>query len=260
MAKVPSLIKRFSDKTNYTFSNYTLFEEALTHPSVVRCRDDVGRIRNSERLEFLGDSVLNMVVSDFLFKMFPDEKEGKLSSRRRHLVDGKTLSEIAKSISLCEFIIKDKENGGHCNAKSLENAIEAIIGAIYIDSGYESAKEFVLKYWGTLAKEREDYVDPKSSLQQWSLTNRYPLPSYRTISETGPPHNMRFTVRANVHCLGTATAIASTKKEAQTKAAEMLLIKLNSLNNKSNDCTSESEAELQNGEQHITSEQSTVSE
>lgn len=235
-----SLANKLANRINYSFKNTQLLEEALTHPSVVRSRNEIDKIKHSERYEFVGDSVLNLVITDMLFKMFPDEKVGRLTVRRKHLVDGNTLSEVAKNIHLCDLIIKDNNNSGKCNAKSLENALEALIGAIYFDSGYDKAREFILQYWETIAKEREAYEDPKTALQQWALNNKQPLPSYRTIHESGPKHKPLFTVRANVYYLGTATATAFNKKEAQTKAAEILLRKLKTPDN--NNCESATES------------------
>ncbi|WP_168464116.1 ribonuclease III [Wolbachia endosymbiont of Ctenocephalides felis wCfeT] len=214
---------------NYEFTDSAILEEALTHPSVNK-RNDKNQIVSYERLEFLGDSVLNMVISAMLFKLFPDEKEGALAKRKTDLVCGSTITHVAKEIELNNFIIMNNSercNGGRSNAKNLENTLEALIGAIYIDGGFASAEKFVTQHWEELAKNiQTPPQDPKTSLQEWTQKNKLPLPEYELIKQTGPAHNPEFTISVCIENYGKASARATSKKVAEQKAAELMLEKI----------------------------------
>ncbi|QKX02026.1 ribonuclease III [Wolbachia endosymbiont of Dirofilaria (Dirofilaria) immitis] len=215
---------------NYRFKNYSILEEALTHPSLNK-RNSKNQIENYERLEFLGDSILNMVVSTILFKLFPKEKEGELAKRKTDLVCGNTIANVAKVIKLGDFIIMNNSercNGGKCNLKNLENALEALIGAIYIDGGFRNVERFVTQYWKKLAKYMlNPPQDPKTSLQEWTQKNKLPLPEYELIKQAGPAHNPEFTISVYIKNYGRVSACASSKKVAEQKAAELMLEKVN---------------------------------
>lgn len=214
---------------NYQFTDHAILEEALTHPSVNK-RNSEDQIVSYERLEFLGDSILNMVVSAMLFKMFPEEKEGALAKRKTDLVCGSTIANVAKEIELGNFIIMNNSercNGGKCNLKNLENSLEALIGAIYIDGGLESVEKFIIRHWEKLAKDILDPPqDPKTSLQEWTQKNKLPLPEYELVKQTGPAHNPEFTISIFIENYGKVSACASSKKIAEQKAAELILEKI----------------------------------
>ncbi len=214
---------------NYKFTDHAILEEALTHPSVNK-RNSEDQIVSYERLEFLGDSILNMVVSAMLFKMFPEEKEGALAKRKTDLVCGSTIANVAKEIELGNFIIMNNSercNGGKCNLKNLENSLEALIGAIYIDGGLESVEKFIIRHWEKLAKDIIDPPqDPKTSLQEWTQKNKLPLPEYELVKQTGPAHNPEFTISIFIENYGKVSACASSKKIAEQKAAELILEKI----------------------------------
>ncbi len=214
---------------NYKFTDHAILEEALTHPSVNK-RNSEDQIVSYERLEFLGDSILNMVVSAMLFKMFPEEKEGALAKRKTDLVCGSTIANVAKEIELGNFIIMNNSercNGGKCNLKNLENSLEALIGAIYIDGGLESVEKFIIRHWEKLAKDILDPPqDPKTSLQEWTQKNKLPLPEYELVKQTGPAHNPEFTISIFIENYGKVSACASSKKIAEQKAAELMLEKI----------------------------------
>ncbi len=214
---------------NYKFTDHAILEEALTHPSVNK-RNSEDQIVSYERLEFLGDSILNMVVSAMLFKMFPEEKEGALAKRKTDLVCGSTIANVAKEIELGNFIIMNNSercNGGKCNLKNLENSLEALIGAIYIDGGLESVEKFIIRHWEKLAKDILDPPqDPKTSLQEWTQKNKLPLPEYELVKQTGPAHNPEFTISIFIENYGKVSACASSKKIAEQKAAELILEKI----------------------------------
>ncbi len=214
---------------NYQFTDHAILEEALTHPSVNK-RNSEDQIVSYERLEFFGDSILNMVVSAMLFKMFPEEKEGALAKRKTDLVCGSTIANVAKEIELGNFIIMNNSercNGGKCNLKNLENSLEALIGAIYIDGGLESVEKFIIRHWEKLAKDILDPPqDPKTSLQEWTQKNKLPLPEYELVKQTGPAHNPEFTISIFIENYGKVSACASSKKIAEQKAAELMLEKI----------------------------------
>ncbi|AAW70691.1 dsRNA-specific ribonuclease [Wolbachia endosymbiont strain TRS of Brugia malayi] len=215
---------------NYRFKNDAILEEALTHPSLNK-RNSKNQIENYERLEFLGDSILNMIVSAILFRLFPKEKEGALARRKTDLVCGNTIANVAKEIKLGNFIIMNNSercNGGKRNLKNLENALEALIGAIYIDGGFANVKKFVTKHWEERAKGMLSLPqDPKTSLQEWTQKNKLPLPEYELMKQTGPAHSPEFTISICIENYGKVFACASSKKVAEQKAAELMLEKIN---------------------------------
>jgi len=215
---------------NYRFKNDAILEEALTHPSLNK-RNSKNQTENYERLEFLGDSILNMIVSAILFKLFPEEREGALAKRKTDLVCGSTIANVAKEIKLGDFIIMNNSercNGGKCNLKNLENALEALIGAIYTDGGFKNVERFVTQHWEKLAKDMLiPPQDPKTSLQEWTQKNKLPLPEYELAKQTGPAHNPEFTISIRTENYGEVSACASSKKVAEQKAAELMLEKIN---------------------------------
>ncbi|WCR57788.1 ribonuclease III [Wolbachia endosymbiont of Ctenocephalides felis wCfeJ] len=217
--------------TNYRFKNDAILEEALTHPSLNK-RNSKNQIENYERLEFLGDSILNMVVSTILFKLFPEEKEGALAKRKTDLVCGSTIANVAKEIKLGDFIIMNNSercNGGKRNLKNLENALEALIGAIYIDGGFKNVERFITQHWEKLANNMLiPPQDPKTSLQEWTQKNKLPLPEYELAKQTGPAHSPEFTISVCIEDHGKVSARAFSKKVAEQKAAELMLEKINS--------------------------------
>ncbi|MFP3035928.1 MAG: ribonuclease III [Wolbachia sp.] len=215
---------------NYRFKNDAILEEALTHPSLNK-RNSKNQTENYERLEFLGDSILNMIVSAILFKLFPKEREGALAKRKTDLVCGSTIANVAKEIELGDFILMNNSercNGRKCNLKNLGNALEALIGAIYIDGGFKSVERFVTQHWEKLAKDMLiPPQDPKTSLQEWTQKNKLPLPEYALAKQTGPAHNPEFTISIRIENYGEVSAYASSKKVAEQKAAELMLEKIN---------------------------------
>jgi len=219
------LIQELSQIIDYKFQNLNLLEKALTHPSVSKLE---GNKDNYERLEFLGDKVLGLVISDFLVKKFEKEKEGDLSKRQAILVSGETLSKIAKSIKLDEFIKLSRgeiKSGGKNNKSNLENCLEALIGAIYLDSDLSNAQKFILNFWQDYLKSNEKpKKDPITKLQEIVQGKTKELPQYKTEKVGGTDHDPIF--------LSTVTlpdskqefqARGSSKKEAQKNASELAL-------------------------------------
>lgn len=196
-----------------------LWLEALTHGST-------GRERNYERLEFLGDRVLGLCVAEWLFESSGDA-EGKLSQRLNALVSRATCARVARSISLGEQMVLGKQardDGGHESDNILGDVMEALIGACFVEHGFDQARKMVRALWaGEVEGKAGKRKHPKSALQEWTVGNKKRMPEYSLVERSGPDHNLRFTVRVEVHGIGEAEATASSKQEAETLAAEEFL-------------------------------------
>lgn len=211
----------------YSFRNNSLLEEALSHPSINHnLHKNEAKRPNYERLEFLGDSVLSLIISEMLFNKFTDLSEGKLAELRSRLVCRDMLAEIAEHIGLSEYIIMapgEVQIGSRHNKNILENVIEAIIAAIYIDGSLQESKKFVTKFWTRYLDTLDiKQINPKSELQELAQSQFKTLPKYIIIEDTGPDHNKVFTVRAELGAYS-AQASGNSKKEAEKQAAQNLL-------------------------------------
>ena len=218
------------EKIGYKFNNISILEQALTHSSYSNELSQKGvECSCNERLEFLGDSVLSIIVSEYLFEQYTGEAEGKLTNRRRELVCEKALAHYAKKLSLGDYLRLGRgedKNGGRDNKSILADAFEALLAAIYLDAGADGKKEvskFLLPYiknemsaW-SISGESIDY---KTLLQQFTQQTDGELPDYVEISESGPAHMKKFgvEVRLNNNIIGRGQG--KTKKEAEQKAAE----------------------------------------
>jgi ribonuclease-3 len=219
----------------YRFSHPELLTEALTHPSAIgpqprRRGRRIPRAHGYERLEFLGDRVLGLVVAELLWRRFATEPEGALTRRLTALVRRESLARVAAEIGLDRFLILSRSEaaaGGARNAGILADLCEAVIAAIYVDGGFEAARGFVERWWepliGTMAAPPRD---PKTSLQEWAQGRGLGLPVYRLIETSGPDHGKRFTVGVAVQGADEATATAGSKRAAETAAAAALLQRL----------------------------------
>jgi len=193
-----------------------LWEEALTHASTADKR-------NYERLEFLGDRVLGLSIAEMLFER-GDEPEGKLSQRLNALVSRVVCAQIARGIDLAAHIRLGKQardDGGQDSDNILGDVMEALIGARFVESGFEAARDMVRVLWeesvlGKTGKRKH----PKSALQEWAAGNRRRMPEYKLLDRSGPDHAARFTVAVQVHGIGEAQATSNSKQDAETLAAE----------------------------------------
>jgi ribonuclease III len=221
----------------YAFVRPALLNEALTHPSALgsmpargRRRPREGSDRSYERLEFLGDRVLGLVIADLLWRRFESEPEGHLTRRLAHLVRREALARVAAEMGLGAYLIlsrAERAMGAASNPAILADVCEALIAAIYLDSGFEAAAAFVRRFWQPLIDEMEGPPrDPKTALQEWAQARGLALPSYELVGSTGPDHALSFTVAASVAGGHRATATASSKRLAEARAAEMLLEQL----------------------------------
>lgn len=215
-------------KLNYKFKNKKLLELALTHPSMSKN----GVAGNYERLEFLGDSVIGLVVADMVYKRFGDLPEGKLALIHSTLVRKSTLAKIAEKLALGKYLIMDygeAASGGRENPKNLEDALEALIGAIYLDSSFTEVQEFMVPLWSEHFSDNLAFADKdaKSELQEWAQKLGKPIPEYKVINQTGAPHNPTFTIELHVEGLKPLQAKGSSKKEAQILVATKMLAQVN---------------------------------
>jgi len=196
-----------------------LWLEALTHGST-------GHARNYERLEFLGDRVLGLAVADWLHELGTGD-EGKLSQRLNALVSRTTCAEIARSIELGKHMQLGKqarEDGGYDSDNILGDVMEALLGASFLEQGFEATRMVVRRLWSDLVTgQTGQRKHPKSALQEWAAGNRRKMPEYKLIERSGPDHAARFTVAVSVKGIGEAEAVGSSKQEAETLAAEEFL-------------------------------------
>ena len=211
----------------YKFTNKKLLDEALTHPSISMQKAESDAIFNYERLEFLGDAVLALVVAELLVNKYPTEREGALAKRHSGLVHGEALAIIAEGLGIAEYIMMtsgEAASGGRQNRSNMENTLEAIIGAIYMDGGIEAGKTFISKHW---AKAIEEMIEPpkdaKTSLQEWAQGRGLPIPVYEVITTSGPAHEPHFVVRVTVVGFDPVESAGGSKKKAEKSAAEILL-------------------------------------
>lgn len=208
---------------DYRFKTAELFERALTHRSAPG--------RSNERLEFLGDAVLDFVVSDVLFRAFPNAAEGDLSRLRSHLVKDASLARLAKELGLGEHLSLgsgEKKSGGNRRESILADALEALFGAVYLDDGFDAVVAVIHRAYGERFEqfpEFDDLRDPKTRLQEWLQARGLGLPSYELVETTGKAHNQRFSVRAIVQG-DEAGGDGTSRRNAEQKAAESLLLSL----------------------------------
>jgi ribonuclease-3 len=226
-----NLLVNFQKVLNYKFKNEALLQEALTHKSF-SVEENRAQAHN-ERLEFLGDSILNFIIAEKLLKIFPEEQEGVLSKKRASLVNLNKLAEVAKAFKLDEYIQfgpGEIKQGNHLNGRIQGSCIEAIIGAIYLDGGLEECREWVLEQFTKddfFSESSASYsTDYKSRLQE--LTQKYKLgtPLYELIFTTGPSHKPQFLISLKLNDSEKSRADGASKKNAEQKAAELYLNEL----------------------------------
>jgi len=206
----------------YEFRDRELLHKALTHGSAV-----ADPSATYERLEFVGDRVLSLVVAEMLFERFPDENEGKLARRSTALVRRETLAEVAGEIGLGPHIVMssgEAEAGGRENPSLLADVCESVIAALYLDGGLTAAARFIRRHWqARMERSSKPPLDPKTELQEWAQGRGMPLPSYRIAHREGPDHAPTFTIAVSVAEGLEAIGIGSTRRAAEQAAAGSLL-------------------------------------
>ena len=214
-----------SRRLGYIFKTVAHLELALTHRSVGS--------KNNERLEFLGDSIVNFIIGEALFQQFPTAREGQLSRLRARMVKGKTLAEVAREFSLGEHLrlgTGEMKSGGHRRESILADAMEAVIGAIYLDGGLDSVRACVLSWYQSRlsALDLQDTLkDPKTRLQEALQARQWALPQYTVVAVEGDAHDQTFTVSCYIDALAlTAKGRGSSRRYAEQHAAEQALAML----------------------------------
>ena len=203
------------------FNNKSLIEQAFTHKS-----KSVNINNNNERLEFLGDRVLGLVIASYLNDNYPKDSEGVLDKKLASLVNKDTCSKIISSMQIDQFLSlsKAQKQNKAGNKKILGDLCESIIGAVFMDKGFEHAKKFILKIWkNNLKNTSEVVIDPKTKLQEYSLKLYKKLPIYKYISNSGPSHKPNFKVSVSIEQSKSFSASGTSKKNAETNAAIKLI-------------------------------------
>ena len=212
--------------TRHTFTDRSLLRRALTHPSF---KEDQRSETDYERLEFLGDAVISLVVAEELFARFPDEREGGLTKLKIGAVSGHALSAAAEEHGLADALFlgeSERGTGGRGLTSALENAFEALVAALYLDGGFDTAREFVSRALGGHIGEHAAVLGhPKSELQEY-LQARGRTPHYRVVAEEGPPHNRTFTTVVQVDGEEVGRGVGRSKKEAEMRAARQAVERL----------------------------------
>lgn len=211
-------------KLSYAFKNSKLLDEALTHPSL---RKNKG-VQGYERLEFLGDSIIGMIIADLIYHKFPQLPEGQLSVMLSNLVNTKAMSDIALNIGLSENMKMDygeEKNGGRQNHKNLEDCLESLIAAVYLDSDFLTVKQLVAELWEEKINQVESLTirDAKSLIQEWAQKHGKVLPDYKVIEQSGSAHDPSFSIELTVEGLMPVIGKGKSKKQAQLEAAQLLL-------------------------------------
>ena len=212
-------LKDLEEKIGYTFKKKETLIEALTHSSYANEHS----CTYNERLEFLGDAVLELIISNYVFKNFKNQKEGELTNIRSKLVCEDTQYQIANKIGLGDYMrlgVGEESQGGRKRKSLLGDALEAIIGAIYLDGGIVNATEFVNKHLIGNLYDTEIISDYKSHLQQITQAYRLGIPKYTVVGESGPDHMKTFEVQVVIDGLSTARGMGKSKKAAEQDAAK----------------------------------------
>lgn len=214
----------------FKFKDITLLNHACTHSSALKKK--TGNFVNNERLEFLGDAVLKLLISNYLYETFPDYNEGDLSKLRSYLVSDLFISKLARVINLGEFIHFSKaeyRSGASKRESILANAMEALIGACFLDQGLIATKTMFFNLFNQIKVDFNESIDYKSKLQEICQKNKINLPLYTVIKQTGPDHAKTFFVKAKVEFSDFsffAQSSGSTKKQAEQLAAKQVLVYL----------------------------------
>jgi ribonuclease III len=236
----------------YTFKNRELFSHALTHASVRSGKQSAGKTKpektdpkrkagqaavvsahDNERLEFLGDRVLGLAIAELLWSTYPTDSEGQLAKRFNGLVRGETCASIGRSIGLGPFLIlsgSEADSGGRAKDTILADAVEALLGALFIEAGFDKAREVVRRLWLPLLDDMpEATTDPKSALQEWAQGQGLPLPRYTEVTRQGPDHAPHFVSEVRVPGHAPARGEGPSKRIAEQAAATAMLTGANAL-------------------------------
>lgn len=211
-----SSISDLEKTIHHVFKDKSLIETALTHASS-------SRSNNYERIEFLGDRVLGLIIAEYLYKHFPKEQEGALAKRLAALVQGSMLAEIAQDIDLGQYIQfseSEKAAGGADNMHLLADVFESMIGALYLDAGFEPCRILIEKYWADrFDKMVTPPMHPKTTVQEWAQSQSLPLPLYTIIDQTGPDHAPIFIIELSIEGFESVRAQGKSRQAAEKESA-----------------------------------------
>ena len=219
---------QFENTIGFQFKDKGLLKQAFTHRSYINENRSSG-LSHNERLEFLGDAVLELVITDFLYERFKEMDEGQLTSLRSALVNADTCALVADKLGANDFLLLSKgesKDTGRARQFILANTLEAVIGAIYMDGGYGPAKEFILKHVTPLTEDivkQGTWIDAKSLFQERAQEHEGVTPSYKTIRETGPDHDKRFVVGVYLGSELVGQGEGKSKQDAEQEAARSAL-------------------------------------
>ena len=223
-------LQSLQSKLGYSFENEKLLIKALSHPSINhRYRRESKKFKpNYERMEFLGDAILNMVIAEALFHKHKDKNEGKLAKKRAYLVCRETIFQIANKFEIGEYIIMadgESKSGGRKNPSNIEDAFEAVIAAIYLDSNLDAVRAFILKWWHDFLESsyQHEKIDPKSALQELLQSKKLPTPEYKLLESSGSSHEPIFKIELKVTGMEAVIGYGESKKETEKKVALLML-------------------------------------
>jgi len=216
--------KELEERIGYDFADKSLLDSALTHISALT---GASRIGSYQRLEFLGDHVLGLVISDMLFRAFPKANEGELSRRLADLVRKETCAEVARAIDLGAVIklgISESNAGGRRRLAILADVCEALVGAVFLDGGYAAAATVIERLWGERMRAPvRPLRDPKTILQEWAQKRGLPTPAYREVERKGPDHSPEFRIIVELPGRSPAEGVGRSKRAAEQAAAAAML-------------------------------------
>ncbi len=221
---------KFEEKAGLKFNDESLLKQAFTHRSYINENRESG-LEHNERLEFLGDAVLELVITDYLYGKLKESDEGELTSLRSALVNAETCSRVAADLGANDYLLLSKgeaKDNGRARQYILANTLEAIIGAIYLDQNFEMAREFILKRFTPLSEEilkEGRWIDAKSLFQEKAQELKGHTPVYKTIKESGPDHDKHFTVEVSVGDEVMGEGVGKSKQDAEQSAARDALEK-----------------------------------
>lgn len=224
MARARQATTEIESRIGYTFKSRPLLEQALTHASTRSGRSGGG---DNERLEFIGDRVLGLAIAEYLSELDPAAREGQLARRFNLLVNGRTCARVARSIGLGERLIlapSEVDSGGRDKETILADAMEALLAAVHIEAGFETARRIIRALWSAEVSAMPDIaVDAKSALQEWAQARGLKLPRYVSVGRTGPDHAPRFECEVRIEGVKPARGSGASKRDAEQAAAKEML-------------------------------------
>ena len=225
----PGSLDKLQKGIGYKFKTESLLKQALTHKSSI-CPDDVKGLLSNERLEFLGDAVLNCLVTEHLYLMHPDKSEGQLSKIKSLVVSRKILGQVALTLNLGPYLIlgiSEEKSGGRSRNSILSNAFEAVLGSVYLDGGLEASKVLLTRFlFGRIGEflKDESNINFKSRILEMAQRDGFGIPKYSTIETSGPDHAKMFKVRIEIAGIPMGEGVGTNKKIAQQNAAQSAIV------------------------------------